>query len=120
MKVEKSTVIAEAYALRGKTFWKCCYVTHGSHFTEKDGKIMERRHFIKHLAAVSATSLFSAQLPRICAYAQEASSRPHFFMFVFARGGWDTTTVFEPKVGLDTIDVDPEIWSGRLLVVFNF
>jgi len=69
--------------------------------------MVERRHFLKHLAAVTATSLFSIQLPRICAWAQSAESRPHFFMFVFARGGWDPTMVFEPKVGLETIDVDP-------------
>ncbi|MCA9413900.1 MAG: DUF1501 domain-containing protein [Candidatus Omnitrophica bacterium] len=69
--------------------------------------MIERRHFLKHMAAVTASSLFSVQLPRICAWAQSGESRPHFFMFVFARGGWDPTMVFEPKVGLDTIDVDP-------------
>lgn len=68
---------------------------------------MERRHFLKHLAAVSATSLFSVDLPRICAWAQQGEGRPHFFMFIFARGGWDPTMVFEPKLGLSTIDVDP-------------
>ncbi len=69
--------------------------------------MVERRHFLKHLAAVTASSLFSVQLPRFCAWAQAEQSRPHFFMFIFARGGWDTTMVFEPKVGLETIDVDP-------------
>lgn len=78
---------------------------------------MERRHFLKHLAAISATSLFSVHLPRICAWAQQGQARPHFFMFVFARGGWDPTMVFEPtKLGLTTIDLDP---SGELLTLPN-
>lgn len=69
---------------------------------------MDRRHFLKHLAAMSATSLLSVHIPRWCAWAQAGESRPHFFMFVFASGGWDPTMVFEPKVGLPNIDVDPD------------
>jgi hypothetical protein len=69
---------------------------------------VDRRHFLKHATAASASSLLSFHVPRICAWAQEGQSRPHFFMFVFASGGWDPTMVFEPKVGLSTIDVDPE------------
>lgn len=69
---------------------------------------MDRRHFLKHLSAVSATSLLSLHIPRWAAHAQVGMSRPHFLMFVFADGGWDPTMVFEPKVGLTTIDVDPE------------
>jgi hypothetical protein len=69
---------------------------------------VERRHFLKHLAAASASSLLSLHIPRLCAYAQTGQSRPHFFIFVFASGGWDPTMVFETKVGLPDIDVDPD------------
>lgn len=68
---------------------------------------MNRRHFLQHLAAIAATSLWSTHVPRLCAWAQEGLARPHFFIFIFARGGWDPTMVFEPKVGLPAIDVDP-------------
>lgn len=68
---------------------------------------MERRHFLKHLAAASATSLLSLHVPRWSAYAQVGQSRPHFFIYIFASGGWDPTMVFEIKPGLSGIDVDP-------------
>jgi len=68
---------------------------------------MDRRHFMKHLAAASAGGLFSSHVPRLCAWAQEGEARPQFFMFIFAAGGWDPTMVFEIKAGLQNIDVDP-------------
>jgi len=49
----------------------------------------------------------SSRFPHFTALAQTGESRPQFFIFVFAQGGWDTTMVFEPKFGLNTIDVDP-------------
>jgi hypothetical protein len=83
---------------------------------------VQRRHFLKHIAAASATSLLSSYVPRICAWAQDGQARPHFFIFVFASGGWDPTLVFEPKVGLESIDVDPDgqvIQSGGITYLHN-
>lgn len=83
---------------------------------------MQRRHFLKHVAAASASTVLSVYVPQICAWAQEGQSRPRFFIFVFASGGWDPTLVFEPKVGLQTIDVDPAgqvIQSGGITYLHN-
>lgn len=59
------------------------------------------------MAAASASTVLSMYVPQICAWAQEGQSRPRFFIFVFASGGWDPTLVFEPKAGLQSIDIDP-------------
>ncbi len=68
---------------------------------------MDRRHFLRHAAFISGTSLFSLNFQSLLALAQAGASNPRFFIFAFASGGWDVTQVFEPKVGLQTIDVDP-------------
>ncbi|MCA9411201.1 MAG: DUF1501 domain-containing protein [Candidatus Omnitrophica bacterium] len=83
---------------------------------------MERRHFFKHLAAASASSLLSLHVPRWSAYAQVGESRPHFFIYIFASGGWDPTQVFEIKPGLSSIDVDPgadAVQSGNINYFHN-
>jgi hypothetical protein len=90
-------------------------------FTEEK-ETVDRRHFLKHLAGMSASSLLTFHVPRLCAWAQVGQSRPHFFIFVFAGGGWDPTMVFEPKIGLDTIDVDPQgqvVQSGGITYLHN-
>lgn len=69
---------------------------------------MDRRHFFKHAAFFTGASLFTPGFQGLFSWAQAGSTNPHFFIFAFARGGWDVTMVFEPKVGLDTIDVDPD------------
>lgn len=68
---------------------------------------MDRRHFFRHAAFITGASLFSPAFQGLLSWAQTGSANPHFFIFAFANGGWDVTMVFEPKVGLDTIDVDP-------------
>lgn len=68
---------------------------------------MDRRHFLRHAAFLSGGSLFSLNFQSLFALAQAGQANPKFFIFAFASGGWDVTTVFEPKVGLATVDVDP-------------
>ncbi|MCA9411417.1 MAG: DUF1501 domain-containing protein [Candidatus Omnitrophica bacterium] len=67
---------------------------------------MDRRHFLKHLSAAAAGGLCTPSFHRMFAWAQQGQDNPHFFMFVFAQGGWDITQVFESdKEGLQTVDV---------------
>ncbi len=67
---------------------------------------MDRRHFLKHLSAAAAGGLCTPSFHRMFAWAQQGQDNPHFFIFMFAQGGWDITQVFESqKEGLQTIDV---------------
>ncbi len=67
---------------------------------------MDRRHFLKHLSAAAAGGLCTPSFHRMFAWAQQGQANPHFFMFIFAQGGWDITQVFESdKEGLQTVDV---------------
>lgn len=68
---------------------------------------MKRRHLLKHLGALGGLGLFTTHIMPACAWAQRGVARPHFFIFIFAQGGWDTTMVFDPKMGVEGIDSDP-------------
>lgn len=67
---------------------------------------MDRRHFLKHMAAVASGGICTPEFHRLFALAQKGLDNPHFFLFIFAGGGWDITQVFESdKEGLQTVDV---------------
>jgi uncharacterized protein (DUF1501 family) len=72
----------------------------------KEVKTQSRRHFLKHLTAAACGGICTPCFHRLLALTQKGASNPHFFMFMFAQGGWDITQVFESdKEGLQTVDV---------------
>lgn len=56
---------------------------------------MNRRNFLKNLAAASAATASSSMCLNSPAFA--AGSDRHYWVFVTANGGWDTTSMFDPK-----------------------
>jgi len=67
--------------------------------------MMDRRHFLKHCLCSSSSLLANSLLPKV--FASRVGDPPHFFIFIHANGGWDTTFSFEVKLGSTTIESDP-------------
>ncbi|MEC7986484.1 MAG: DUF1501 domain-containing protein [Myxococcota bacterium] len=65
-----------------------------------------RRDLIKHGAALGALSSIGWN-PSMARAAQGERK----FLFYFAGGAWDTTTVFDPHYGTDLIDMDPMTYT---------
>jgi hypothetical protein len=63
-----------------------------------------RREWLK--GALAAAALSSLPWWRRMASAQSVDL-PRNLLLVFAQGGWDVTTTFDPKLGLDTVDSPP-------------
>lgn len=63
-----------------------------------------RRQLLGGAAALGGLSLF----PRPA----KAEPRERKFLFFFAQGGWDTTTVLDPHFDTDGVDMDPDTTLG--------
>ena len=73
---------------------------------------IERRNFIKGLAAVGFGAGFSLRSPKI-----RAGDVPdHFLVTISADGGWDTTALFDPKgqaKKVNRVDLDPSLKTSN-------
>jgi hypothetical protein len=70
-----------------------------------------RRRLLQGAAALSAYGALGARRPA------RAAAGERKFLFLFASGGWDSTTVFEPKYDTPDVDMDPDTeltWAGDL------
>ncbi len=65
---------------------------------------LSRRHLLGGAAALAGLSV----APRL------AQARPseRKFLFFYAGGGWDTTTVLDPHFGSSGVDMDPDTYMG--------
>lgn len=56
---------------------------------------LTRRHFMKHLTAAAYGGICTPAFHQLFSLNQKGAANPHFFIFIFANGGWDITQVFE-------------------------
>ena len=74
---------------------------------------LTRRGLLSNTAALAALSSIGWH-PKLA----QAAQGERKFLFFFASGAWDTTTVFDPHYGTEFIDMDPETYPseiGRLI-----
>ncbi len=68
---------------------------------------LSRRALLSGSAAVAAGAAFGAR-PRLA----HAAPPDRKFLFFYASGGWDTTTVLDPHFDTDGVDMDPDTELG--------
>lgn len=68
-----------------------------------------RRSFLENAAIASALAAMGWR-PRMA----RAAAVDRKFIFFFASGAWDTTTVFDPHHGSDGVDMDPDTYAMDL------
>lgn len=68
-----------------------------------------RRDLLKNAAIASALGAIGWR-PDMA----RAAAGDRKFIFFFASGAWDTTTVFDPHHGSDGVDMDPDSWTDEL------
>lgn len=70
---------------------------------------IERRDFLRGLTGLGAMVAMAGGIK-----VARAATVERKFLFLFASGGWDTTYVFEPKIGASGVDMDPEATLGQV------
>ncbi len=70
---------------------------------------LTRRQLFTGSAALAAGAAMGVRIPRALAAAPDRK-----FLFFFAGGGWDTTTVLDPHFDSDSVDMDPDTSLGAV------
>jgi hypothetical protein len=70
---------------------------------------LSRRQLFTGSAALAAGAAMGVRVPRAMAAAPDRK-----FLFFFAGGGWDTTTVLDPHFGSTSVDMDPDTTLGEV------
>lgn len=71
---------------------------------------LTRRNLLRGASAFGAAVAAGLGLPTPA----RAAASERKFLFFFASGGWDTTTVFDPHFGSDGVDMDPLTEPGTV------